>query len=103
MDDAIELADLIWKLRSELTRAMFGGDGKDLRFRAETVELELTVALEKVRDPTVKVRFWVLDGSAGARRTASATQTMRLTLHPERADAPGRAAVIGGDAEDNER
>ncbi|MFD9441242.1 trypco2 family protein [Streptomyces sp. NPDC060006] len=102
MDDAVELADLIAKLRSELTRAMLGGEGKDLRFRAETVELELTVAVEKVVDPSVKMRFWVLEGGAGARRGNTATQTLRLTLKPERADMAGQPALIGGDAEDGE-
>ncbi|MDG4827662.1 hypothetical protein O7635_37965 [Asanoa sp. WMMD1127] len=96
MDDAIELADMIWQLRSELTRAMWGGEGKDLRFKADSVELELTVAVEKAREPGVKVRFWVLEGNAGTRRASTVTQVIRLTLQPVRGDDPERAALIGG-------
>lgn len=99
----MELADLIWKLRSELTRAMFGGEGKDLRFRAESVQLELTVAVERVSDPAVKVKFWVLDGSAGRKHGNTATQKVTLTLHPEVSGVPGAAALIGGEADDDER
>ncbi len=82
MDDTVELADLIWQLRSELSRAAWGGENKDLRFKAEKVELELTVAIEKSRDPNVKVRFWVLEAGGFAKWSQAETQTLSLTLTP---------------------
>ncbi|GAA3293328.1 MULTISPECIES: trypco2 family protein [Dactylosporangium] len=98
MDDAIQLADMIWQLRHELSRAMWAGEHTDLKFEAETVQLELTVAVERSQDPGVKVKFWVLDMNAGAKRASTATQKIALTLHPVRPDAPGRPAVISGAA-----
>jgi hypothetical protein len=102
VDDAIELADVIWQLRADLTRAMWGGENKDLRFKAEKVELELAVGVEKSREPGARVKFWVFDVGANARRTTSVRQTMRLTLQPVLGDAPDQPAVIGGNAVENE-
>ncbi|MEV0128802.1 trypco2 family protein [Dactylosporangium sp. NPDC050688] len=98
MDDAIQLADVIWQLRHELSRAMWAGEHADLRFEAESVDLELTVAMERVREDGVKVRFWVLDGNAGSKRTSVVTQKLALKLRPIRADEPGRPATISGAA-----
>lgn len=97
VDDAVELADMIAQLRRELSRAMADGEGADLRFKAEKVELELTVGVERSREPGVKVRFWVFDASAAARRSATATQRLTLTLQPVTADAPDRAPLISDD------
>lgn len=98
MEDAIQLADVIWQLRHELSRAMWAGERADLRFEAESVDLELTVAMERVRDDGVKVRFWVLDGNAGGKRTSVVTQKLALKLRPIRPDEPGRPATISGAA-----
>ncbi|WP_372348128.1 trypco2 family protein [Streptomyces sp. KL116D] len=96
MDDAVELADMIAQLRRELGRAMTEGADADLRFRAERVELELTVGVERTREPGVKVRFWVFDATAAARRSATTTQRLTLTLQPVTADAPDAPALISG-------
>lgn len=96
MDNAIELADVISQLRSELSRAMREGEGADLRFEAEQVELELLVALETTGDAHLAVRFWVLDAGASAQRSSTVTQRMSLRLRPVRADAPHLSATIGG-------
>ena len=98
MEDAVELSDLIWQLRHDLTRAMYAGANAAIKFRPETVELELTVAVERSRDPSVKVKLWVIDANAGAKRTATTTQTIKLVLHPVNADAPADTALIDGDA-----
>ena len=103
MDDAIELADMIWQLRSELTRAMLTGEGKDIRFRAEEVELELAVAVAKSKDPNVKVRFWVLEAGGGVGRTHTANQTIKLKLRPVQGDDPDEAALIAGEPQEGEQ
>lgn len=102
MDDAVQLSDMIWQLRHELSRAMWAGENADLRFEAETVQLELTVGVEKAREPGAKVRFWVFDMGASARRASTVTQKITLTLHPIRSDAPGQPASISGQALSNE-
>ncbi|MGW1026387.1 trypco2 family protein [Streptomyces sp. NPDC002577] len=97
MDDAVELADMIWQLRQELSKAMWAGAHTDLRFKAEKLELELTVGVERTTEPGVKVRFWVFDAGATARRSAMTTQRITLTLQPVRADRPDEVALISGD------
>ncbi|GAA4922498.1 hypothetical protein GCM10023237_49290 [Streptomyces coeruleoprunus] len=96
VDDAVELADMIAQLREELSRAMAAGEDSDLRFEAERIELELTVGVERSREPGAKVRFWVFDAGATARRATTATQRITLTLQPVRADLPDRPALISG-------
>jgi len=103
VDDGIELADLIWQLRHELSKAMWAGEHTDLRFEAGPVELELTVAVEKANEPGVKAKFLVLDVGAAARRSTATTQRISLTLHPRRAGDPDRSPLIGGAAEPGER
>ncbi|WP_317453713.1 trypco2 family protein [Streptomyces sp. CBMA152] len=96
MDDAVELAEMIGQLRSELSRAMADGAGEGLRFQAEKLELELTVAVERSREPGAKVRFWVLDVHGSARSAHTATQRIKLTLQPVLGDAPDSPALISG-------
>ncbi|MFE4690862.1 trypco2 family protein [Streptomyces sp. NPDC056749] len=97
MNDAVELADMIAQLRQELSRAMEDGEDSGLRFKAERVELELTVGVERSREPGVKVRFWVFDAGATAKQSSAVTQRITLTLQPVRADAPEAMALISGD------
>ncbi|MFE2475005.1 trypco2 family protein [Streptomyces sp. NPDC059389] len=91
------MADMITQLRRELSRAMSDGEESDLKFKAERVELELTVGVERTTEPGVKVRFWVFDAGASAKRSSTVTQKLTLTLQPVRADAPEQMALISGD------
>ncbi|QKW08930.1 hypothetical protein HUT18_23655 [Streptomyces sp. NA04227] len=102
MDDAVELADMIAQLRGELSRAMADGEGQGLRFQAEKLELELTVGVERSREPGAKVRFWVFDVHGSARSAQMSTQRITLTLQPVRADATDRPALISGAELDDE-
>jgi hypothetical protein len=96
MEDAVPLSDVIWQLRHELSRAMWAGENADLRFQAEAVELELTVGVERARDPNAKVSLWVLEAGASAHRTSTATQRLKLTLRPVQGNALDRPATIAG-------
>ncbi|MER5946780.1 trypco2 family protein [Streptomyces sp. NPDC001904] len=103
MDDAVELADMIAQLRSELGRAMAAGSGEALRFQAEKLELELTVGVERSREPGAKVRFWVFDVGASARHAQTAQQRITLTLQPVMSEAPDTPAWISGEELTDER
>ena len=92
----IELADMIYRLRAELSRAMWSGDNADIRFRADAVDLELTVGLERTTDPSIKVRFWVLDLAHDVRTSSLATQKITLRLRPFYKDSPDESAIISG-------
>ncbi|WP_179500075.1 trypco2 family protein [Streptomyces sp. WZ.A104] len=96
MSKAVELADVITQLRSELSRAMAAGDDDEIRFQAEKLELELTVGVERSLEPGVKVRFWVLDAQSSARAAHMTTQRITLTLQPVRGDAPDSPVLISG-------
>ena len=103
MDGAVELSDMIAQLRDELARAMADGQDAELRFQAEKVELELTVGVERSREPGAKMRFWVFDVHHSARSAETATQRLMLTLQPVRADTPDAPALISGDELPDER
>ncbi|CUW27869.1 trypco2 family protein [Streptomyces reticuli] len=62
----IELADLFASLRSEIEAARAQAKDEDARFRIESVDLELHVAVEKTKQAEGGVKFWVLSG--GLRR-----------------------------------
>ena len=79
----IELADVITSLRSELDTARMEGTGKDLRFELGSVELEVSVAVEKNLGGGAKVRFWVVELGADGKLGTTSTQRVKLTLNPK--------------------
>jgi hypothetical protein len=101
--EGIELADLIWQVRHELSRAMWAGERTDLRFEAGPVELDLTVAVERATQPGMKARLVVLDAEVGTRHASTVTQRVHLTLHPRIATAPDQSPLIDGAALPAER
>ncbi|MFI2288368.1 trypco2 family protein [Streptomyces niveus] len=79
----IELADLLASLRSEISRARLDAAGKDVRFRINSIDLELQVAVEKSAEAKAGVRFWVVSlGGEGAAKSAR-THTVKLSLAAE--------------------
>lgn len=100
---AIELAELIGQLRSELAQAMQAGEGEDLRFELGPVELELTVAVDKEAKPGAKVRFWVVELGADLKAVSSHIQRIKLVLDPRRAGQMDRKALISGEEDRGER
>ena len=99
---AIELAELIGQLRSELTVAMTAGEGEDLRFELGPVELELTVEVKKEGGGGGKVRFWVVELGADAKAASGTTQKIKLKLDPHRAGQRGVRPDISGAEEPGE-
>lgn len=100
---AVEVAELIGQLRSELAAAMHAGEGSDLRFEVGPVELELCVAVEKEANPGAKVRFWVVEAAGDAKLASSSTQRIKVTLEPRRSGLPDRRPLISGAEVDGER
>lgn len=94
---AIEVAELIGQLRSELNTATQAGKGEDLRFELGPIELELSVGVEKEAKPGAKVRFWVVELGTDAKLSSTNTQKIKLTLQPRRASQPGRTPDVSGD------
>jgi hypothetical protein len=92
----VELADVIVELRRELERARATVDPDEaLRFELGPVELEATVAVEKVGGVGAKVRFWVIELGGDAQMTHSSTQRVKLTLQPRLAGSDDPPWVSG--------
>ena len=79
----VELADLLTSLRAEINRAQLNAAGQDVRFRINSIDLELQVAVEKSTEANAGVRFWVisLGGKGGAKLTE--THVVKLSLATE--------------------
>lgn len=100
---AVELAELIDQLRTELITAMHGGADSELRFELGPVELELTVGVEREAKPGAKLRFWVVELGADAKLADKATQRIKLTLEPRHPEEPERKPWVSGPEVDGER
>ncbi|TJZ57367.1 hypothetical protein FCH28_08055 [Streptomyces piniterrae] len=98
----IELASVIKDLREELERAVAAAEGEALRFELGTIELEVSVALERTGHAGAKVRFWVVESGADATVAAASTQRITLALQPTLAgERP--AVFISGSPDKHER
>ncbi|MBT2442865.1 hypothetical protein J7E93_22710 [Streptomyces sp. ISL-36] len=94
----IELADLLTSLRSEISRARLDAVGQDVRFRIDSIDLELQVAVEKTAEANAGVRFWVVSlGGKGVAKSAE-THTVRLSLAAE--TDTGAPVLTGDDVSD---
>ncbi|WP_037303484.1 trypco2 family protein [Amycolatopsis orientalis] len=100
---AVELSEMIGRLRDELTVAMNSGDGAELRFELGSIELELTVAVTKEASPTAKVKFWLVEAGVDGKFSSAATQKIKLTLDPRRAGQLDRKPFVSGTEEPGER
>ena len=76
------LADTIEAVRRELTSAQAAGAGQPVQFRAGSVELEFEVAVTRSRGGQAGVQVWVLTLGGKGERARSATQRIKVTLHP---------------------
>jgi len=78
--DKLELAAMIKALRSQLVEAQREGEGEDIRFTIEDVELELEIAAEQQLEAGIAAKFYVLTSSLKGNRKDAVTQKMRLKL-----------------------
>jgi hypothetical protein len=82
------LADAIEVLREELTEAITRGEGKDLAFRLETVEVDLGLEAIQAIGANAKLSFAVLGvgGEAAGRgdRSLTSHHRVKITLRPDR-------------------
>jgi hypothetical protein len=91
----IELASVIRDLREELEQAVVAAEGETLRFELGTIELELSVALERTGHAGAKVRFWVVESGADVTVNATSTQLVKLALRPTLQGSPNPLLVSG--------
>lgn len=99
----IELAELIRRLRAELVEAMAVSEGEVLRFALGSVDLELSVAVQREAHGSGKLRFWVAELGADAGQGRTDTQLIRLRLDPQlRGNGAPTGVLIDGEGADGE-
>ncbi|TSB28314.1 hypothetical protein OG422_26850 [Streptomyces sp. NBC_01525] len=100
----IELSSVIRDLRDELEQAVAAAEGEALRFELGTIELEVSVALERTGHAGAKVKFWVMETGADATVATTSTQRLTLALRPTLTgpDGSGSSAYVAGTAEPDE-
>ncbi|MCI5137158.1 MAG: hypothetical protein D3922_01790 [Candidatus Electrothrix sp. AR1] len=87
-NEKLELAAMIKALRSELVKAQQEGEGEEIRFTIEDVELEVQVAAERQFKGGVAAKFYVLTSKVDGSKTDRVTQKLKLKLkaHNEKFD-----------------
>jgi len=96
MSDDVELYDVIRKVRGDLARAMWEGEDKDLRFRLESVELQLEVAVLKVAKGGAKVKLVVVDADASREKSTTTRHHVKVVLSPRLAGEPDEPPWVSG-------
>ncbi|MCO5993911.1 trypco2 family protein [Actinoallomurus rhizosphaericola] len=91
----IELAQLLTALRSEIDRARISALDQDVRFRINSIDLELQVAVEKSAEANAGVKFWVISIGGKAAAKSVGTHIVRLSLNAE--TASGEQVLTGDD------
>jgi hypothetical protein len=76
----IRLADAIAELRAEISRAQLEGEGKDVRFTAKEIQIELSVDFELTAEGTAGAPKWIPFLNLGFRGESSKTSMHKVTL-----------------------
>lgn len=86
MSDKLELAAMIKALRSQLIEAQQEGEGEEIRFTIEDVELELQITAEKQASGGISAKFYVLTSKLDGSKKDTVTQKLKLKLKVGKAD-----------------
>lgn len=81
--EGVELSKMLASLRKELETAQQEGDGKDIKFAIDDIELELQLTVAKEAGGKAGVKFWVVNAETGAKVTSQSIQKIKLNLKPE--------------------
>jgi hypothetical protein len=101
-DPGIPVADAIEYLRDELEAALRKGAGRPVQFGVSDVTLTMNVVAGKSKDAAGKIRWWVVEAGGSGSWSREVTQTLVLTLHPERVSPDGTRVPLDVGAEDTE-
>ena len=83
----LPLANAIDEIRSELIRAMKLGEGKELQFRIQPIELEMNIVASSEASATGGIKFWVLNFDGTANATNSTVHRLKVILEPVATDS----------------
>jgi Trypsin-co-occurring domain 2 len=88
-DSGLQLAETIQQLREELATAIHAGEGQPLKFKLDTVELELKLLVSREGKGKAGVKFWVVDAGVEGAAKREQVQTIKLKLTPVVVDPTG--------------
>lgn len=88
----VELAQAIAHLRAQLQTAMQEGEGQELRFLIQEINVELKCSVKREAGAGGGVKFWVVDAKAGGKLGDETVQTIKLKLTP--ADKEGGQVLL---------
>lgn len=92
----VRLADAIAELRAEISRARQEGEGKDIRFAAKAIEVELSVDFGWTVEGTAGVSKWIPFVDLGMKGSGSekSLHKVKLTLEIDTGGEPSNARII---------
>jgi hypothetical protein len=91
----LELSQVLAELRDQLIRAQMTGEGSDLRFLIDDIEVDLQVVV--TAEGEAKAGFKVLTfGSVEGEAKGSHATTQRLHLKLKIVDKDGKSVLISG-------
>jgi hypothetical protein len=90
----IDLAEAIQQLRAQLVKAVEEGEGEELRFGLEAIELELQVAVTKEAGGKAGFKLCVFNAEGEGKVARESLQKVKLVLKPE--DKEGRKTMVSG-------
>lgn len=94
MPEDVRIAEAIRELREQLEQAQAESAGSGLRFRAKSVEIEMSVVFKTDVQGSAGLKAWVLDLSAKAGTAHEASHKVKLVLEPVMVE-PGTGKVTG--------
>ena len=91
----ISLADAIAELRGELSKAQQEGEGKDIRFAAKSIEVELSLDFGWAAEGTAGVAKWIpfVDLEASGSGSQQSRHRVKLLLEIDTDGNPSRRLI----------
>jgi hypothetical protein len=91
----VRLADAIAELRAEISRAQQEGEGKDVRFAAKAIEVELSVDFGWTAEGTAGVSKWIPFVDLGVKGSGSekSLHKVKLTLEIDTGGEPSKGRI----------
>ena len=91
----MRLADAIAELRAEISRAQWEGEGKDVRFAAKAIEVELSVDFGWTAEGSAGVSKWIPFVDIGVKGGGSekSVHKVKLTLEIDTGGEPSKGLI----------
>lgn len=91
--DPIGLREAVEALRAELSESIAASAEEKLRFEVGEMELEFQIAVERVKEGSGGIRFWVVELGGKGSKASTVTHTVKIPLKPVTSD---RKPVLTG-------